>query len=365
LAIFEAMKNKKLNIFLIFLFAFQIVFVQLISYYPSFVEHYYSNGVYRFTSILLRFLFGWIPFSIGDVLIGILLFVILRFIYRLFKDKFKNIKSKLVQAIAFISILYSCFYWFWGFNYFREPLAKNLGFNQKKYTTEQLTQVSENIIKRLNETHVSIAKIDSLTIKNPYSQKKMYQMAIAGYDNLTYQYPQFVYNFKSVKSSLMSLIQSYNGTSGYFNPITGEAQVNDRIPINGYPTTVCHEMAHQLGIAAENEANFVGYLAALSNDDVYFKYAAYRMAFSYLISEVRKRDKAIFNSLINSVNKGVLIDFKESSEFWDQYRNPIESLIKKGYNSYLKANKQANGIQSYNYVVDLIISYYEDSKKDL
>ena len=87
------------------------------------------------------------------------------------------------------------------------------------------------------------------------------------------------------------------------------------------------------------------------------------MAFSYLISEVRKRNKTIFNTLINSVNKGILIDFKESSAFWNQYKNPIEPLIKKGYNSYLKANNQAKGIQSYNYVVDLIISYSNHSKK--
>jgi len=359
------MKNKKLHIFLTFLFAFQIVFVQLISKYPSVIEKYYSNGIYRFSSVLLRFLFGWIPFSVGDFLIGVLLFIILRFVYRLFKYKFKNLKSKLLQAIAFISILYSCFYWFWGFNYFREPLAKNLGFSKTKYTTEQLTQVSENIIKHLNETQLLITNNDSLKVKNPYSQNEMYQKAISGYINLTYEYPQFTYSFKSVKSSLMSLIQTYNGTSGYFNPLTGEAQVNDMIPINGYPTTICHEMAHQLGIAAENEANFVGYLAALSNYDLYFKYAAYRMAFSYLISEVKKHDKEIFNTFINTVNKGVLIDFKESSEFWNQYRNPIEPFIKKGYNSYLKSNNQANGIQSYNYVVDLIISYFEDSKKDL
>ena len=39
---------------------------------------------------------------------------------------------------------------------------------------------------------------------------------------------------------------------------SGEAQVNDRIPKTGYPTTTCHEMAHQIGFAAENEANFVG-----------------------------------------------------------------------------------------------------------
>ncbi len=351
------MKNKKLYIFLAYFFAFQLVFVQIVSRYPSFIEKYYSNGIYIYTSTLFRFLIGWIPFSFGDLLLAALLVVSFRFIYRLFKDKFKNSKQKLIYAISFISVIYSCFYWFWGFNYFREPLAKNLGFSQSKYTTEELTDVSKNIIQRLNETQLFITNNDSVKVNNPYSQKEMYQKALSGYTNLATTYPQFEYQYTSVKSSLMSLLQTYNGTSGYFNPFTGEAQVNDRIPINGYPTTVCHEMAHQLGIAAENEANFVGYLAALSNEDVYFKYAAYRMAFSYLISEIRKRDKIMFNTLINSVNKGILLDFKESSEFWDQYQNPIEPLIKRGYNSYLKANNQANGIKSYNYVVDLIISY--------
>lgn len=155
----------------------------------------------------------------------------------------------------------------------------------------------------------------------------------------------------------MSLLQTYNGTSGYLNPLTGEAQVNDRIPKTGYPTTVCHEMAHQIGWAAENEANFIGYLAALNNNDVYFKYSAYRMAFGYLISELRRHDKNSYKEVIVLVNKGVLKDFKASSEFWEQYQNPIEPLIKKGYSSYLKANKQSKGILSYNYVVDLIISY--------
>ena len=107
----------------------------------------------------------------------------------------------------------------------------------------------------------------------------------------------FAYESPSVKSSLMSLLQTYNGTSGYFNPLTGEAQVNDRIPKTGYPTTTCHEMAHQIGFAAENEANFVGFLAANYTDDFYFKYASYQNGFRYLIREVRKRDRQLYRNL--------------------------------------------------------------------
>ena len=333
--------------------------MQLVKNNPEFIETYYSKGIYPYISSFFRIILGWIPFSIGDLLLAFGLFVFLRFLYRLIKTRFKNFIPKLIHFIAIFSIIYFCFYLFWGLNYYREPLYKNLNYQQKKYTTEELQKVTEHIIQELNSYHLKITKNDTLKVENPYSQEEMYEMATSGYDNLSKDFPQLIYQFKSVKSSLMSLLQSYNGTSGYLNPLTGEAQVNDRVPKTSYPTTTCHEMAHQIGFAAENEANFVGFLAANYNDDLYFKYASFRMAFGYCISEIRKRDRRLSKELWKSVNKGIIKDFNDSYNFWQQYKNPFEPLVKKGYNAYLKANKQEKGVQSYNYVVDLFISHFE------
>lgn len=330
---------------------------------PAFIETYYSNGIYPLISSFFRILFGWIPFSVGDLLIAFGIFIFLRFLFLLIKTKFKNFVPKIIHFIAIASIIYCCFYLFWGLNYYREPLAKNLGYNQQKYTIEQLTKTTAQIIEKLNEYQLKITKNDTLKVKNPYHQEEMYKMAVLGYDNLANDFPQLKYQFASVKSSSMSLMQSYNGTSGYLNPLTGEAQVNSKVPKTGYPTTTCHEMAHQIGFAAENEANFVGFLAANYNDDIYFKYASYRMAFGYCIREVRKRDRDASKTLWKTVNKGIIKDFNNSYEFWQQYKNPFEPLVKKGYNAYLKANKQNKGVDSYDYVVDLLISYFETSKE--
>lgn len=329
---------------------------------PAFIERYYSNGVYPYISSFFRILFGWIPFSVGDLLIAFGIISFLRFIFILIKTRFRNFIPKAINSIAILSIIYFCFYLFWGLNYYREPLAKNLGYQQKEYTTEQLLKVTENIIEKLNSYQLQITKNDTVNVLNPYTQKEMYKMAVSGYTNLASNYSQLDYKFPSIKNSSMSLLQSYNGTSGYLNPLTGEAQVNDRIPKTSYPTTICHEMAHQIGFAAENEANFVGFLAANYNEDIYFKYASYRMAFGYCISEIRKRDKDLSQELWKTVNKGVIKDFNTSYNFWQQYKNPFEPLVKKGYNAYLKANKQDKGVSSYNYVVDLLISYFEASK---
>lgn len=337
--------------------------MQMVENNPAFIERYYSTGIYPYISSFFRILLGWVPFSVGDVLLGIGLLVFLRFVYLLIKTKFSCFLPKMIQLIAVFSVIYFCFYVFWGLNYYREPLAKNLNYPQQKYTTEQLKKVTIKIISQLNNYHISITKNDTLKVENPYRQKEMYAIAVSGYNNLSEDFPQLKYQFSSVKSSLMSLVQSYNGTSGYLNPLTGEAQVNDRIPKTSYPTTTCHEMAHQIGFAAENEANFVGFLAANYNKNVYFKYASYRMAFGYCISEVRKRDRKLSKELWQSVNKGIIKDFNASYDFWQQYKNPFEPLIKKGYNAYLKANKQEKGVESYNYVVDLFISHFEKKYK--
>ncbi len=353
------MKPKKIHYLLTILLPFQVLFIGWLSLHPELVEEYYSKGFYPIISSLFRILFGWIPFSVGDLLLFYLIFIVLRFLYKTIKTFKKTWLLRLFQFTSFFSVLYFCFYLFWALNYFREPLAKNLGFENKKYTTEQLINLTNFLIQKTNKSHLKISSDSSLIPVFPYEKKEIYAIAKESYVQLEKSYPQFKYKHTSVKSSLMSLLQSYNGTSGYMNPLSEEAQVNDKIPMTGYPTTTCHEIAHQIGFAAENEANFIGFLAASHSKDMHFQYSAYRMALRYTIFELYKRDQQVYKAMIAKVNRGILNDYNRSNEFWKQYANPLEPLIKKGYNNYLKANNQQKGIQSYNYVVDLLISYYE------
>lgn len=354
------MKWNKKHLFLAAILPVQYFLIQFAANYPSFIENYYSTGLYPYIGAFFRILFGWIPFSIGDVVLFVIITFFFRFLFQLIKSRFAFFSHKIIHFFAVVSIFYGCFYLFWGLNYYREPLSKNLGYQQKNYTTSELVHVTKHVIKKLNYYQQEITKNDSVKISNPHQSKEMYRIAFESYQNLAKKYPQFSYQNYSVKSSLMSLLQTYNGTSGYFNPLTGEAQVNSRIPKTSYPTTTCHEMAHQIGFAAENEANFIGFLAANYSYNIYFKYASYRMAFGYCISELKKRDPKSFSELWKTVNQGIILDFKASFDFWEQYQNPFEPFIKKGYDAYLKANNQQNGVESYNYVVDLFISYFEN-----
>ncbi len=356
------MKIHKKHVFFAILLPLQFFLVQYLSQKSALIEKYYSNGIYPYISIFLRFLFGWIPFSFGDILGMILVALFLFEICNLFKNTFRGIILKLIQFIAFLSIAYFCFYFFWGLNYFREPLAKKLHLKQSKYTTEQLVSVTHKIIEELNQLQNEITQNDSLKVIVPYSSAEVYVKVPLAYQKLAENFPQLAYKTPSIKSSIVSLFQSYNSTSGYLNPITGEAQINNMIPKPDFLSTATHEVAHQIGWSAENDANFVGFLACIYSNDVYFNYSGYRMAFRYCMREIRKRDSSIYKSLWKNTHKGIAKDLKDNYLFWKQYENSIEPYLKKGYNSYLKANNQIKGIKSYSYVVDLLIAYFEQKK---
>ncbi len=374
------MQNYKKKLFLASTLPFQVMFVQFLSQNPAWIEVFYSNGFYIYIANFLRIILGWIPFSVGDILGLFFIFLLIKgvyhFIKKLFQKKikqnfsdnlkeyFKIISLQFLNLITIVSVLYFCFYAFWGLNYFREPLAKNLNLQQATYTTNQLVETTQKIVYQLNKTHFEITKNDTLKVQVPYNTTEIYDLATNGYQNLAKKYPQLAYKNPSIKSSLVSLLQSYNGTAGYLNPITGEAQINNQIPKTSFPATTCHEMAHQIGWAAENDANFVGFLASVANNDLYFKYSGYRMAYIYCINEIYKRDKKLSEKIKNTVHKGIYKDFHVSFLHWNQFKNPIEPYLKKGYNSYLKANKQEKGINSYSYVVDLLIAYFNKIDKN-
>ena len=338
----------------------QILLVKWFGSYPGLVETYYSNGVYTYVSKFFRFLYGWIPFSIGDIIYATLIVIALRYVY-LKRKKIKDKPLPFFRDVAMVlSVAYFSFYVLWGFNYFRQPVYKTMGLREQ-YTKEELMSFTKKLIESTNTVHLAIAAHDTLQASVPYSQAEIFEKTTAGYDTLKTQFPYLTYTNASIKRSLFSTMLTYMGYGGYLNPFTNEAQVNGKIPNFRFPVVTCHEIAHQIGYAAENEANFMGYLAAVNNQDLYFKYAAYTYALSYCLTEIRRSDEAVFKSLYAQINRGIQKDYEELNRFWVSYENPLEPIFKNIFNSFLKANNQPKGIQSYSLVVSLLVAYHSEN----
>ncbi|MDF1518516.1 MAG: DUF3810 domain-containing protein, partial [Lutibacter sp.] len=306
------MNNKKAYKILTILLVMQWAFLRIIAQYPAAIEKYYSNGLYIYISKFLNFFFGWIPFSVGDILYAILVIFILKNIFITIKNKKINLKNTLFKIGGYISIFFFLFHLNWGLNYFRQPVYKTLNFEIEKYSTNELVDFTEKLIVKINDVHLSITKNDSIATENSLDKEQIKEVSYAVYKQFQEKYPQYSHENLKVKHSLFSLPLTYMGFAGYLNPLTNEAQVNYLIPKNTYPMIVCHELAHQVGVASESEANFIGYLATTNSNDDYFKYSGYLMALRFCLYEIFQKDPEKYDSLKIKLNKGILKDIRQS-----------------------------------------------------
>jgi hypothetical protein len=353
------MQKRNAAYLTIFLFV-QIIALQVLKHFPEFVEKYYSLGIYPWISKTSRYLFGWVPFSVGDFFYLLIAIVAVRWLYKNVNRLRK--KEKLgffMDILAAVSVVYFMFHILWGFNYYRLPLHKSFNL-ESDYTTEQLLETTYRFIEKSNAMHRELGFADSIKIDLPYTQKEMLENSLNGYKNLEKEFPQLAISPRSVKKSGWSLGLTYMGYSGYLNPFSGEAQVNDLIKTYKFPVVACHEEAHQIGYAAENEANFIATLSTLSHDDLYIQYSGYIFTLRYLINDLARRDEAKYNEILPTINPGILESYKEMRDFWEDYENPFESFSKIFWDNFLKANNQSRGIMSYDYMVALVVNYFED-----
>lgn len=338
------------------------ILIKWMSWYPTWVENNYSLGIYPFIAKLQRFLFGWFPFSIGDIFYAFLIIIILLKTFLFFKALFrKKVTRKyfitgLQQIIFFFLLIYVLFNLLWGLNYDRQGIAYQLKLDVKRYSLADLDTLATMIESRVNE----YAALATEAQRDSFDKKKrLFSSSVEAYKYTAEVYSFLRYPPRSIKPSLYSYLGNYLGFQGYYNPFSGEGQVNTTVPRFLEPFVTTHEMAHQLGYGKENEANFVGYLACRYYPSNAFRYSVYFDMYNYAVSEIYRRDTALAKSFQEKLHPQVLADIKEYRDFYSRYKNPVEPIIMWAYGKFLKANNQPAGKRSYNEVVAWLIAYYK------
>lgn len=353
--------GERTKIILAIALPIQILLVIWIGHYPLFVEEYYSNGIYPIISKSLRTLFGWIPFSFGDLIYTALFILAGRYCYK----NWKSIKNKplilLKDIAAVLSLAYFAFHLLWGLNYYRQPITWKMGI-EREYTLDELVEFTQYLVKTTNQHQTEITGDSLSAVQIPYTKKQIFKKTEDAYHLLKKQYPHFIYETVSLKPSIYSLPLTYMGYGGYLNPFTNEAQVNGLTPLFRLPAVSGHEVGHQLGYSAEDATNFIGFLVTSQSDDPYFRYAAYNHALGYCLVDLYNKDSDKYNEILNTLNPGVKKNYQELADFWKNYENPMEPIFKAVFNTFLKVNNQKEGIKSYNSVVGLMINYQNQLK---
>jgi len=162
-----------------------------------------------------------------------------------------------------------------------------------------------------------------------------------------------------------SRIMSYLDFTGFFFPMTGEANLNMDSPVFLLPSTSQHEIAHQRGVAAEQECNFVAVFSCLESEYADFRYAGAALAYIYLGNALAGVDYDTYGKIYYSLSETVRADFKAQSAYWDQFRDSVaQKASNTVYDSFLKSNGQELGMQSYGACVNLLVHYYIDEARE-
>lgn len=333
---------------LFFLFGLTALLLSF-SYFPNLVLSFYSNGLYIYISALLRTVSSVFPFALGDfIYLLLIIFGIRQFILFIKNRKSltKNDKTAiLIKLINACLVLYISFKILWGLNYSRPSIANQLNIKKEKYTVEQLVLLGNYFVTKLNSLQ------PKTTANLRYSITELQHKAATAYQLSAQTNTFFKSKITAVKPVLNPHFISKIGIAGYYNPLSGEANVNMKLPAWVLPFVTCHEIAHQLGVAREDEANLVGYLVGINSNDVNFQYSANYNMLRYILFEIGIKSPENYQKLLGKISPRVLEDFKTENDFWAKYNGQMAIYTGVIFDKFLKINNQKKGINSYQDIV--------------
>ena len=311
----------------------QILIVNFLRNNPSFIDDYYVRIIFNNLIKINSFLFSKIEIPIGEIIYIVIIILYIYLFVKIISFKLYDF----LNLVAFSSILYFLFYFFWGLNYFKPSLVDKLNI-KSEYEFNVLDETINRVIFEINK--------ESSFISEDINKSDIFNLINT--------------NASNIKKSIIPDIFLYQKVSGHYIPFTSEAIFVDKIPLVDMPIVILHEQAHQNGYANEGEASFIAFSKAINDKDPYIRYSGYFYALINLLNEISKKNSDKLDDYITKLDEKVISDIKKVQNFWSKYSNSfLDKAQNYIYDLYLKSNNQEAGIMTYGEVSLYIIHYYQ------
>lgn len=322
---------------------------------PALVERFYARGLYPWIARFLSGLQAWCPISLAELALygaplGLLTWAF--FGYQRGAAFWPQAGRGALRLAGLGGALVVTGMLFWGFLYRRQPFAVQAGWTLAPSSVAELEALASDLRAALVRLDAGLHRRPdgTLQLDDPWA---LLRTAGLGYTRLPATWTVHHSPWARPKRMLWPGLLSHTLTYGVFAPWTGEPHVNGTIPACAQPFTACHELAHQKGFAREDEANFLGYAAALAHPDPRFQYSATLAAFQEASGRLPAERRA---ALLKDLPPGVLADWRAQRAWYRQHSNAVSQASQKVYAGYLKTQGMADGLQSYGRFLDLMLA---------
>ncbi|NLL39390.1 MAG: DUF3810 domain-containing protein [Clostridiales bacterium] len=309
--------------------------------------------------------FDLLPFSVAEVIIllsiAAVLFYLIKTVVGIIQSPGKGtfiIKrfSFAVAAVLFVVLLFNLFL---GASYYGTDFLDKSGISVEPTTIDKLYNTTKYFALKLSETSGNVKRDEHGVFSE--SVDDIFRRSSSIYDNSVERFPFLEFRTNRPKKLLLSKLFSCLSYTGFYFPFTGEANINIDSPGCFMPSTIAHEMAHQRGIAYEQEANFVAIYVSINSGDPIYEYSGYLLAYVHLNNALYKYDKQKYYEVYGLLNDEVKADLSYNNKYWERFEGPVSEVTDAVYDTFLKSYGQELGIQSYGAVVDLLIAFYGES----
>ena len=307
-------------------------------------------------------LYAPLPFSAAELLLALFVLSLLAFLavqlVRLVRrgERLKRLYRLAVTLLTVFLAVYAGFCLLWGVYYYGDDFAAQSGLKDEPVSVEQLERVTERFARLANDCAGRVERDENGVYAADRREILAYSPKL--YRAVERDFPCLAGPELAAKGIVCSKVMSLVDFTGFFFPFTGEANVNLDFPPSLLPSTVAHELAHQRGVAKEQEANFVAVLACLADGDPDYVYSAALLAYTHLGNALRKADYAAWERIYDTLDERVLADFAANRAYWARFETPVQAASNTVYEGFLYSYDQELGLRSYGACVDLLVNYY-------
>ncbi|MBQ3490261.1 MAG: DUF3810 domain-containing protein [Clostridia bacterium] len=349
---------------------FGIFFVSLIvngiiKHNPAFADGIH-NTVGAFVRVVSATVTSWIPFSLAEILLilsPVLVFLICFGMCKRLKRSVTEGVRYFVGFLSVMSLVFSVMVFGYNAGFYSEGVEKKVDFERENLSPEQLYETAILLIDAIREDLPYVSYPEGTYSQMTFSYSEMNQKLNRAYGTLCDKYPSFQRMHSNTKPVILSKPWTYTHISGVYTFFTGEANVNTNYPDFIMISSAAHEMAHQRGIAKEDEANFTAFLVCSLSEDPYIRYCGYADVLNDLMSKLSSASSELYAKARAYMPQELKNEYTAYSVFFDEYRENVAATVSTAVNNaYITSHNQPQGVKSYGLVVDLVAAYMLSQK---